>query len=94
MLVLALFHYISKGFGNRIKIQKAKFILIWLSVFCLIISFISSVPNFWLLPCIVPFSIMIGDYLGEVKRLKIANTLLTLFMGGFLIIWMYHLSLI
>jgi hypothetical protein len=94
MLVLALFHYISKGFGNRVKIQKAKFILIWLSVFCLIISFISSVPNFWLLPCIVPFSIMIGDYLGEVKRLKIANTLLTLFMGGFLIIWMYHLSLI
>jgi hypothetical protein len=37
---------------------------------------------------------MIGDYLGEVKRLKIANTLLTLFMGGFLIIWMYHLNLI
>jgi|GEM_PF-711610 len=94
MLVLAIFHYISRGFGNRVKIQKAKFILIWLTVFCLIISVISYVPNFWLLPCIVPFSIMIGDYLGEVKRLKIANTLLTLFMGGFLIIWLYHLNLI
>jgi hypothetical protein len=94
MLVLAIFHYISKGFGNRVKIQKAKFILIWLSVFCLLVSILNSVPNFWLLNCIVPFSIIIGDYLGEVKRLKIANTLLTLFIGGFVIIWMYHLNLI
>jgi hypothetical protein len=94
MLVLAIFHYISKGFGNRVKIQKAKFILIWLSIICLLISVLNAVSNFWLLTCIVPFSIMIGDYLGEVKRLKIANTLLTLFMGGFLIIWMYHLNLI
>jgi hypothetical protein len=94
MLVLAIFHYISNGFGSRVKIQKAKFILIWLSVFCLLISVLNAVSNFWLLTCIVPFSIMIGDYLGEVKRLKIANTLLTLFMGGFLIIWMYHLNLI
>jgi hypothetical protein len=94
MLVLAIFHYLSKGFGNRVKIQKAKFILIWLSIFCLLISVLNAASNFWLLTCIVPFSIIIGDYLGEVKRLKIANTLLTLFMGGFLIIWMYHVNLI
>jgi len=94
MFVLAIFYYISKGFGNRVKLQKARFILIWLSVFCLTISILNTISNFWLLTCMVPFSIIIGDYIGEVKKLKIANTLLTLFMAGFFIIVLYHLNII
>lgn len=95
LFTLSLFHYLNKGFGSKIKTQKAKYIIIWLSIFCGIISFInSSSSNMFLFPCAIPFSIIIGDYIEQLKKLKIANTLLTIVMVGFLIIYFHNLNMI
>lgn len=94
LLVLALFNYISKGFGTKIKSQKTKFILLWMCLFCLLMVFFEHPSDDLLLPCIIPLSIIIGDYLAEIKQLKIANTLLVLFMGGFAIVYLHILGVI
>ena len=94
LILLAMFKYIVNGLGSRVKIQKARYILIWLTVLCLIISFFNTASSMFLLPCIIPFSIIIGDYVGEIKQLKLANTLMTIFIVGFLIICFHNLNFI
>ncbi len=94
LLVLAIFYNLAKGFGNRVKTQKTKFILFWLMGFGVLISFFDQSSDMILLPCIIPMSILIGDYLGEIKQLKIANTLLILFFGVFSIIYCHALGII
>lgn len=94
LMLLAVVYYIQKGFGSRVKIQKAKYILIWFGVLCLIISFFDTSSNMFLLPCAIPFSIIIGDCLGEIKQLKVANTLLTFVIAGFAIICMHNMGVI
>jgi hypothetical protein len=93
-LVFALFHYFAKGFGGKVKTQKTKYVLLWMLLFCLIMVFFEQVSDMILLPCIIPLSIFIGDYLSELKQLKIANTLLVLFIGGFVIIYFHALAVI
>jgi hypothetical protein len=92
--VLAFFHYLSKGFGGKVKTQKTKYVLLWMLLFCLLMVFFEQVSDMILLPCIIPLSIFIGDYLAEIKQLKIANTLLVLFMGAFTIIYLHALTII
>ena len=92
--VFAVFHYISKGFGGKVKTQKTKYILLWLLLFCLLMVFFEQMSDMILLPCIVPLSILIGDYISEIKQLKIANTLLVLFIGCFVIVYLHSLGLI
>lgn len=94
LFIFSLFHYFNKGFGGKIKTQKTKFILLWMLVFCFIMVFFEQSTEILLLPCIVPFSIIIGDYLAEIKQLKIANTLLVLFMAGFVIVYLHILGVI
>ena len=92
--VFALFMNLSKGFGNKVKTKKTKYILIWMLLFCLPMVFFEQMSDMILLPCIIPVSIIIGDYLSEIKQLKIANTLLVLFVGGFSIIYLHALGII
>ena len=92
LILLSIGFYFKNGFGSRVKIKKAKFILIWLGVLCLIISFIDTSSAMILLPCAIPFSIIIGDYIGEIKQLKVANTLLSVVLIGFAIICMHNLG--
>ncbi len=92
--VFALFHYFAKGFGGKVKTQKTKYVLLWMLLFCLLMVFFEQVSDMILLPCIIPLSIFIGDYLSEIKQLKIANTLLVLFIGAFTIIYLHALSVI
>jgi hypothetical protein len=92
--VFALFIYVGKGFGNKVKTKKSKYILIWMLVFCLLMVFFEQMSDMILLPCIIPLSIIMGDYLSEIKQLKIANTLLVLFVGGFTIIYLHALGII
>jgi hypothetical protein len=56
--------------------------------------FFEQMSDMILLPCIVPLSIIIGDYVAEIKQIKIANTLLVLFFGGFVIIYLHALGMI
>jgi len=92
--VFALVRYLSKGFGGKVKTQKTKYILLWMLLFCLIMVAFEQVSDMILLPCIIPLSIFIGDYLSEIKQLKIANTLLLIFLGSFLVIYLHALAVI
>lgn len=92
ILILSIFHYISKGFGNKIKTVKIKYVILWLLFLSLIVVFYRQTTDMVLLPCIIPLSIVIGDYLSEIKQLKIANTLLFLFLCGFVIIYGHALG--
>jgi len=94
MVVFAFAMYLSKGFGNKVKTKKTKYILTWMLLFCLLMVFFEQMSDMFLLPCIIPLSIIIGDYLSEIKQLKIANTLLFLFVGGFSIIYLHALGII
>lgn len=94
LVLLGIFNYVNKGFGSKIKTQKAKYILLWMLLFCLLMVFFEHPSDDLLLPCIIPLSIIIGDYLAEIKQLKIANTLLVLFMGGFAIVYLHILGVI
>ncbi len=92
--VFAMIHYLNKGFGGKVKTQKTKYILLWMLVFCFVMVFFEQMSDMILLSAIVPLSIIIGDYLSEIKQLKIANTILVLFIGGFSIIYLHALGII
>jgi len=92
LILLSIGFYLKNGFGSRVKIKKAKFILIWLGVLGLIISLINTSSAMIILPCAIPFSIIIGDYIGEIKQLKVANTLLSFVLIGFAIICVHNLG--
>lgn len=92
--IFALLNYFTKGFGGKVKTQKTKYVLLWMLLLCLLMVFFEQVSDMILLPCIIPLSIFIGDYLSEIKQLKIANTLLVLFITGFSIIYLHALGVI
>lgn len=93
-LVFTLVKSFTKGFGSKVKTKKTKYILLWMLLLCLIIMLFEQVSDMVLLPCIIPLSIFIGDYLAEIKQLKIANTLIILFLGTFAIIFFHALGVI
>ena len=92
-LTFAIIHYLNKGFGGKVKTQKAKYIIIWMLFFCLFILFFEQMSDMILLPCIIPLSIILGDYFASLKQLKIANTLMFLLMCGFSIIYLHSLGI-
>ena len=90
----SLIRYLSRGFGGKVKTQKTKYILLWMLLFCSLIILFEQVSDMILLPCIIPLSILIGDYLAEIKQLKIANALLTIILGAFAVIYLHALGVI
>lgn len=94
LFVFAIFHYFNKGFGSKVKTQKTKYIMLWLLGFCVLMAFFEQLPDMLLLSSIIPLSVILGDYMAEIKQLKIANTLLVLFMGTFVVVYFYALGII
>ncbi|MES2565719.1 MAG: DUF6427 family protein [Bacteroidota bacterium] len=92
--IFSIVHYLGKGFGGKVKTKKTKYILLWMLLLSFIMLSFEQMSDMILLPCIIPLSILAGDYLSEIKQLKIANTLLVLFIGGFLIIYLHALDII
>lgn len=92
IFVLTLLHYFSKGFGNKIKTTKTKYIMLWLLIMGVAVSFYKQHSDMFFLPFIIPLSVLIGDYLAEIKQLKVANTLLFLILCGFAIIYAHALN--
>ncbi len=85
LTIFSVFQNFSNGFGNKVKTQKAKYILCWWLGCSLFLLFFEHTTEMNFLPCIIPLSIIIGDYFAEIKKIKIANTLLFLFMVSFII---------
>ena len=94
LFIFALFHYFGKGFGGKIKAQKTKYVILWLLGLCLLMAFFEQLPDMILLSCGVPLSILLGDYIAEIKQLKTANTLLVVFMVTFVVVYFYALEII
>ena len=94
MLVLMVASYLTKGFGPKIKTQKTKYILVWLFVLLGINIFIGNDSDFIFIANTIPLSILLGDYLAEMRQLKISNTLLFLIMAGLAVIYLHDLALI
>jgi hypothetical protein len=94
IFVFAMFRYLAKGFGGKIKTQKTKYILIWMLLLSFVTVFFEQNSDMILLPCIIPLSILLGDYIAELKPLKFANTFIVLLMGGFLVIYLHLLNVI
>ena len=94
LFIFALVHYFGKGFGGKVKTQKTKYVMLWLLGLCLLMAFFEQLPDMILLSCIIPLSILLGDYFSEIKQLKIANTLLVIFIGTFIVVYFYALGII
>ena len=94
MFFLSMLNYLNKGFGNKVKTQKSKHVLLWLCLFCGLIVFFEQVSDMILLPCIIPFSILISDYLAEIKQIRFANFLVVMFILSFLVIYFHALNFI
>ncbi len=95
LLFFSIFNNLVKGFGNTVKKQRAKYILLWILFFSTF-GFFSGGANSSsiILTYAFPLSFFIGDFLFQLKDIKIANTILTLlllcvalvFLGQFKII--------
>lgn len=93
LFILALAAYLGKGFGSRIKTQKARYVLLWMALL-MGINIFGNDSDFVFITCSIPLSILVGDYLSELRQLKIANTLLFLLLAGYGIIYLHKLSII
>jgi hypothetical protein len=92
-LLLALVNYLNKGFASKVKTQKSKLVLLWMLFFCFLILFFEQATDMILLPCAIPLSIILGDYISQIKNIKTANLLLTLFLLSFLVIYFNMLQI-
>jgi hypothetical protein len=81
LLVFAILNSLAKGFGNTVKKQRAKYILLWILFFSSF-GFFSGGANSSsiILTYAFPLSFFIGDFLFQLKDIKITNTLLTVFL--------------
>ena len=92
VLIISIFWSLLHGFGNTVKKQRAKSILLW-HLFFATFGFFSGGANSSsiILTYAFPMAFFIGDFLYNLKQVKVANTILTLilltitliFLGGF-----------
>lgn len=81
LLLISIFQSLLQGFGNTVKRQRAKSILLWLIFFSLFAVFSSGAnSSSILLIYAIPFSFFIGDFLFQLRQIKITNTLLAIIM--------------
>ena len=95
LLLLSLLQSFSGGFGNTVKKQKSKIILLWYLVFSFF-SFFSSGANgsVILITCAFPLSFFIGDYFFNLKQNKISNTIMSILIICSLLIFLGKLGVI
>lgn len=79
--ILSIFSSLLNGFGNTVKKQRTKAILLWYLFFSLFAVFSGGAnSSSILLTYAFPLSFFIGDFLFSMRQVKIANTLLTLIL--------------
>jgi len=81
LFLVSLISSMISGFGNTVKKQRAKSILLWF-IFLSCFGFFSGGSNASsiILTFSFPLSFFIGDFLFGLKQIKIANTILTLLL--------------
>jgi hypothetical protein len=89
LLVISVFYNLANGFGNTVKKQRSKSILLWF-IFFSTFGFFSGGANSCsiLLTYAFPLSFFIGDFLFQVKQIKFTNTILLVLMLCVLLIYL------
>jgi hypothetical protein len=95
LLIIAFFYSILNGFGNTVKKQRTKGILLWFLFFATF-GFFSGGANSSniLLMYAFPLSFFIGDFLFSLKQIKITNTLLAVLLFCIAIVFLGQFGLI
>jgi hypothetical protein len=95
LLVIAFFHSLVNGFGNTVKKQRTKSILLWFLFFSTF-GFFSGGANSStiILTYAFPLSFFIGELLFNIRQVKIANTILALLMFCIIIVFLGQFRLI
>jgi Family of unknown function (DUF6427) len=95
LLVVSIIQNLNRGFGNTVKKQRAKTILLWLLLFSTFGFFSGGANGSSIIATYAfPLSFFIGDFLYNLKQIKVANTLLTLVLLGALVIFLAQLAVI
>lgn len=89
LLLISVLYNFANGFGNTVKKQRAKTIILWFLFFSTL-GFFSGGANSSgiILTYAFPLSFFIGDYLFSLKSLKISNTILMLLVFCVAIVFM------
>lgn len=95
LFLVSLTNSLNIGFGNTVKKQKAKIILLWFLLFSVFTIFSSgSNGSVIVITCSLPFSFFIGDYFYSLKQKKISNTILVVLLVCSLLIFLGKLGVI
>jgi hypothetical protein len=88
LLIISVFYNLTNGFGNTVKKQKGKAIMLWYMFFSLF-GFFSGGANssVVILTYAFPLAFFIGDFLFQIKRIKITNTILVLILFCVLLVF-------
>jgi hypothetical protein len=88
LLIISIFYNLGNGFGNTVKKQKAKAIMLWYLFFSLF-GFFSGGANssVVIITYAFPLAFFIGDFLFQIKRIKITNTILVLILFCVLLVF-------
>jgi hypothetical protein len=95
LLVISIFYNLVNGFGNTVKKQRAKSILLWFLFFSTF-GFFSGGANGSniILTYAFPLSFFIGDFLYNLKQVKIANTLLAILIFCVIVVFLGQFGMI
>ncbi|MCC6372155.1 MAG: hypothetical protein IT236_14220 [Bacteroidia bacterium] len=89
LLFVSLAHALTRGFGNKVKKQRSKSILLWYLFFASLSLFSGGANGSVIIASFAfPLSFFIGDFLYNMKQIKIANTLLAVLLLGVLIVFL------
>lgn len=95
LLIISIFYNLLYGFGNTVKKQRTKTILLWFLFFSTF-GFFSGGANSSsiILSYAFPLSFFIGDYLYSLKQIKITNTILAVLLFCVLIVYLGQFGVI
>lgn len=95
LLLISIFYNLLNGFGNTVKKQRAKSILLWFIFFALF-GFFSAGANSSniILTYAFPLSFFIGDFFYSLKQTKITNTLITFLLFCVVIVFLGQFGVI
>ncbi|WP_317899856.1 DUF6427 family protein [Aurantibacillus circumpalustris] len=95
LLIISFLYSMVTGFGNTVKKQRTKSILIWF-IFFSTFGFFSGGANSSNIILIysLPLSFFIGDFLFNLKQLKITNTILAILIFCVVVVFLGQFQLI
>jgi hypothetical protein len=95
LLFISILYNFSRGFGNTVKKQRTKSILMWFLLFSTFGFFSGGATGSSIISTFAfPISFLVGDFLFNVRQLKITNTILTILILSAMVVFMAQLGAI